>query len=130
MVMKPVLDADSVVQHLGDRREAVGRARGVGDDEVVLGQLLVVDAIDDGQVGAVGGGRDDHALGAGCEVGRRLVRGGEDAGAFQRDVDAELLVRQLGRVLDRGDLDRAAADVDGVALDLDLVPGKRPWTVS
>ena len=60
-----LLDADDVVQHLGDRGEAVGGARGVRDDDVVLGQLVVVDAVDDGQVGAVGRGRDQHALGAG-----------------------------------------------------------------
>ena len=33
-----LLDADRVVQHLGDRRQAVGRARGVGDDHVVPGR--------------------------------------------------------------------------------------------
>ena len=64
---------NGVVQHIGHRREAVGGARGVGDDQVVLGQLVVVDAVDDGQVGAVGRGRDQHALGAGLEVGRGLV---------------------------------------------------------
>ena len=50
-----------------------------------------------------------------------LVAGGEDAGAFHRDVDAEFAVRQGCRILDRGDLDRlAAADDDGVAFDLHL----------
>ena len=33
----------------------------------------VVDAVDDGQVGAFAGGRDDHLLGAGGEVGRGLL---------------------------------------------------------
>ena len=50
-----------------------------------------------------------------------LSRDGEDAGAFQRDVDAEFAVRQLGGLLDGRDLDRAAPDVDRVALD------GRPW---
>ena len=36
---------------------------------------------------------------------RGLFLGGEDAGAFQRDVDVQLLVRQFGGILDRGDLD-------------------------
>ncbi len=92
-----VLDADRVVEHLGDRREAVGGAGGVGDDLVVLGQLVVVDAVDDGEVGAVGRRRDQHALGAGGQMRRGLVLGGEDAGAFERDVDAEVLPRQLRR---------------------------------
>jgi hypothetical protein len=74
---------------------------------MVLGELVVVDAVDDGEVGAVGRGRDDHALGAGGQVGRGLLLRGEDAGALERDVDAELLVRQLRWVLDGGDLERA-----------------------
>ena len=99
MVMKPLLDADRVVQHVGDGREAVRGAGGVGDDhDGPWSELVVVDAEDDGDVGAVGGRRDDDALGAGLEVGRRLVLDGEDAGAFERDVDAQGLVRQLRRV--------------------------------
>ena len=45
-----LVDPDRLVQHIRDRREAVRRAGGVGDDEVVLGQGLVVDAEDDGLV--------------------------------------------------------------------------------
>ena len=52
---------------------------------------------------------------------RRLLARGEDAGAFERDVDAERLVRKLGRILDRRDLDLVAVDDHRVALDLDLV---------
>ena len=37
--MKPVVDADGVIQHLGDGREAIGGAGGVGDDEMFGGQL-------------------------------------------------------------------------------------------
>ena len=55
----------SVVQHLGDRRQAVGRARGVRDDLVLGRQLVVIDAVDDGEVGVVGRCRDQHPLGAG-----------------------------------------------------------------
>ena len=42
-----------------------------------------------------------------------LFLGGEEAGAFQRDVD--VAPGQFLRVADGGDADRAAADVDGVA---------------
>ncbi len=55
----------------------------------------MVDAVDDGRVGIVGRRRDQHALGAGGQMGGGLVLGGEDAGAFQRDVDAEFLPGQL-----------------------------------
>ena len=112
-----LLDADEIVQHLGDGGQAVGRARRVRDDDVVLGQLVVIDAVDDGQIGAVGRRRDEHAFGAGLEVGRRLVLRREDTRAFQRDIDAHRLVRQLGGIPDRGHLDRSRADVDRVALD-------------
>jgi hypothetical protein len=87
---------------------------------VILGQLVVIDAVDHGQIGAFGRCRHQHALGAGGQMHRGLVLGGEDAGAFHRDVDAEILPRQRGRVLDGGDLDGAVADADGVAFDRDL----------
>ena len=109
------------MQHLGEGREAVRRARRVRDDEVILGQLVVVHAEDDRQVRAVGGRRDEHTLGAGGQVGGGLVAGGEDARAFQRDLDAEFLVGQLGRVALGGHLDRATADVDRVAGDLHVM---------
>jgi hypothetical protein len=87
---------------------------------VFPGQLVVVDAEDDGEVGTIGRGRDNDALGAGGQVRRGLVAGGEDARAFERDIDAEFAVRQGRRVLDRGHLDRlAAADDDRVAADFD-----------
>jgi hypothetical protein len=114
---EPLVDADGVVEHLGDRGEAIGCAGGVGDDLVIPGELVVVDPVDHGEVGAVGRRRHQHALGAGGEMQRGLVLGGEDAGALERDVDAELLPRQLRGVLLGGDLDRAVADADGVALD-------------
>ena len=88
---------------------------------MLLGELVVVDAVDHGEVGAFGRGRDDHLLGAGGQMRRGLFLGGEDAGAFEHDVDAHLLVRQLRRILDRRHLEALAADVDGVAIDLDLV---------
>ncbi len=116
-----VLDADGVVQHVHHGCEAVGGARGVRDDEMILGELVVVDAVDDRQVRAVGGSRHEHALGAGVEVQLRLVLRCEDAGALERDVDTEGLVRQLGRVLDRRHLDRTAAGIDGIAGYFDLV---------
>ena len=48
---------------------------------------------------------------------RGLVLGGEDAGAFQRDVDAEFLPRQLSGIALGGDLDLAVAEADRIAVD-------------
>ena len=92
-------------------------AGAVRDHHVVLGQRVVVDAVDDGRIGAVGGRGDQHALGAGGQMRGSFVLGGEDAGAFQRDVDAEFLPRQLGRIAFGRNLDLAVAEADGVALD-------------
>ncbi len=88
---------------------------------MLFGELVVVDAVDDGEVGAVGGRGDDDALGARGQQRCCLIARGEDAGAFERDVDAEILVGQFGRALDRGDLDLAATDADRIAVDGDLV---------
>ena len=84
-------------------------------------QLVMVDAEDHGEIRALAGRRDEHALGAGFEMRLRLVLRREDAGAFERDVDAERLMGQLGRVPDRRDLDLAHADIDGVAGNLHFV---------
>jgi hypothetical protein len=111
------LDADGVVQHFCDWREAVGGAGAVRDNQVILGQLVVIDAEHDGRIRAVGRRRYQHALGASGEMGRGLGLGAEDAGAFQRDVDAEFLPGQLGRIALGGDPDLAVADADRVAID-------------
>ena len=84
-----LLDADGVVQHLRDRREAVRRARSVRDDHVLFRELGVIHAIDDGEIGAIGRSRNEHALGAGRQMCRCLVLRREDARAFHRDVDAK-----------------------------------------
>jgi hypothetical protein len=49
-----VVDADELLQHLGDRRQAVGRAGAVRDDQMVLGEAVMVDAVNGGVVGMVG----------------------------------------------------------------------------
>ena len=77
---------------------------------MVGGQLVVVDAIDDGQVGALGRGRDEDPLGAGVEMLLPAFPVGEEAGAFERDVDAQSPVRQLGRIALGGDRDALAVD--------------------
>jgi len=44
-------DPEGIVKHLDHRRETVGGARGCGDDVMFIGVIvLVVDALDDGQV--------------------------------------------------------------------------------
>ena len=96
----------------------------------VLGQLVVVDAIDHGDVGAVARALRPARAWRRRQMRRRLVACGEDAGAFQRDVDVQLLVRQLGRVLDGGDLDLVAGGDHACRRRPSPAAGKRPCTLS
>jgi hypothetical protein len=95
-----VMDADRLVQHLGDRRQAVGRARRVGDDVVAVRvvDVLEVDADHDRRVerlGALAGRGDDHLVSARCEVlGGRRARA-VAAGGLDHDVHAKLAPGQL-----------------------------------
>ena len=86
---------------------------GVADD--VMGRRVIalfVDAEDDRDVLALGRGADDDLLGAGIDMRPRLRGIGEDAGALEDDVDAEVAPRQGGRVALGQDLDLAAVDDD------------------
>ena len=87
---------------------------------MVFGQLGVVDAIDHGDVGAIGRCRHQHALRTRRQVRRCLVLRRENARALHRDIDAERRMRQLRRVLDRRDLDLVATDDHVLAFDLHL----------
>src|SRR3546814_15958428 len=75
-----------------------------------LFRSVMVDPVDDGQVHALGRGRNQHAL----RASRKMLGGafaiGEKAGAFQRDVDAVRGMRQLCRVSLRRHLDALAVD--------------------
>jgi hypothetical protein len=104
----------------GDGREAVGGAGRVRDDRVRRRQLVVVHAVDDGDVLVGRGCRDQHLLRAGRQVLRGAVAAREDARAFHRDVDAELAPGQLRRIalLDRAD--RVAVDDDRAAFGAHL----------
>ena len=107
---------NDVVQHLRERRDAVGGARRVRND-VVLRRVVVavVDAEHDGHV-RVGGRRgDDDLARARGQVLRGVFALGEPAGRFEDDVDADILPRQQRRILLREDLELIAADLDRVA---------------
>ena len=102
-----------VVDDLRRRRQAVRRAAGVADD-VMRGRVVavLVDAEDDRDVLALGRGADDDLLRAGVEVRAGLRGVGEEAGALEDDVDAEVAPRQVGRIPLGEDLDLAAVDDD------------------
>ena len=118
---EPAPDPEPLVEDLGERREAVGRARRVGEDRVLLRVVgPVVDAHADGEIGALGGCGDDHFLRAGLEVLRRLVAIGEEAAALEDEVDAELLPREPGGIPLGEDAHLPPVDDEGVALGADV----------
>ena len=114
-------DAQGVVQRLGHRGEAVGRARGVGDDRV-LGRVivLVVDTHDDGDVLVGGRCRDDDLLGATGDVGLGLGRVGEEAGGLDDDVGSDGGPVQGGGVALGPGLERRAVVRDRVVVIRDV----------
>jgi hypothetical protein len=118
VVIRP--DAERLVQHLGDRRQAVGRARRVGDD-VVLGRLvrLEVDAAAQGDVGVLGRGRDEDLARAAGEVLAAALLVDELAGRLDDDVDAGVLPLDRGRVFLGADRHLVAVDDERVAIDGD-----------
>ena len=111
----PADDLEIIVNYFGDRPQAVGSTRGVGND-VVLGRivLVLVDAHYDGDV-FIGGGRGDNDLlhrSAQVLLGQLAL--GELAGRLDHDLGADGFPIELGRVLLGEHLDVLAVDADEV----------------
>ncbi|MNG05390.1 hypothetical protein D3C84_885770 [compost metagenome] len=110
------------MQHLGQRRQAVGGAGGIGDD-LLAAQQLVIDPVDHGQVGAFQRVREQHARGAGGQVlfdVRALL---QLAGALQHQVDAEPVPGQVDHLAFAQQVDRLLIDLHRVFVQADM-PGK------
>ncbi len=110
-------EADTLVEYLRDRSQAVCGAGRVGNDRMILRQLVMVDAVNDGQVDIGAGGGNENLFRACLQMLGGGVALGEDACAFEGDIDTEVAPGQVGRVAFRGHLDRTAAEVDGVAVN-------------
>ncbi len=107
-----VLDAEGVMQGLGQRCHAVGGAGGIAQHRVFGGDQIVVHTVDNCFHGVFTGGRDDDPFRSIRQMfGRRLARG-EDAGAFQHDV--HIAPRQGSGVAFCGHADRALAHIHRV----------------
>ncbi len=113
------LDADRIVQHLGQRGQTVGGAGAVRDHPLIGQHLAVVDAIDHGAVDVFRGGRDQDLFCATLKVDRRFLAVIEFTGAFQNNVTA-VPVQFLG-VVGREHLHRAATDIHRVAVHFDVI---------
>ena len=127
-----LLDAEAVVQDLGQRREAVRGAGRVRDDRLRTVVLVLVRADDDGEVLVLGRRGDDDLLGATLVdvLARALVGVGEEAGRLDDDVDAEVLPRQLAGVALGEGLDDLAVDRDALVGDLTRRAARRPRMLS
>ena len=82
-------DAEVVVEHLGDRCQAIGGAAGIGN-HVLARVAAVVHAHHEHWCGVLGGSAHHHTLGAGIDVGAGGVVGEEKACAFEHVVGANL----------------------------------------
>ena len=107
-------DAEGIVQHLGHRREAVGRAGCVGHELHVRGVGLVVDAHNEHGGIVLGGGGHNNVLCAGGDMALRLFLGQEQAGGLDHVLCANLVPLQVRGILFRGDADGPAVDDEGI----------------
>lgn len=111
-------DGELVVDDLGEGSQAVGGARGVGDDVGLAVVGLLVDAHHvHGGVGR--GGRDDDLLGATSQVSLGLLGGGEDTGGLDDVLGAGLLPGDVGGVTLAVEGHGLAVDDQVLALDGD-----------
>ncbi len=81
----------------------------------------MIDAVDDGGIHVIAARRGNHdLLGAGGEVRGSLGLAGEQAGALQHIVHAQLAPGQFARIALRDHADAIAVDHHGVAVDMHL----------
>src|SRR5688572_22217721 len=110
------LDAEGLVNNLGQGAEAVGGAGGVGNDVVVFGIVQpVIHAHHDGDVLVGGGSGDQDFLGARLDVLLGCCSLGEEARGLDDDVHAQVGPRQVCGITFGKHLDGVAVD-DQVAL--------------
>ena len=115
------VDAPGLMQHLGHRGQAVGRAGSIREDVVLLRVVhLVVDAQHDRQIFVLGRGRDHHLLHAAPLVGDRLRGIGEEASALHHHLDILRAPVDGTRVLLGKHLDLVTVDDQIVPLVADM----------
>ncbi len=113
-------NTDLVVQRLDQWSQAVGGARCIRDHGVGRLQHILVDAEYDGRVDILAARcGDDHLLGAALDVRGRFFLGGEEAGAFEHDVDLQFAPWDLRRITLCEHLDLVAIDDHEFAIDFD-----------
>ncbi len=110
-------DGKVVVHDLGERSQAIGGARGIGDNLDIGLVFLLVDAHDE-HSSVCGGCRDDDLLGTPLQVSLGLLSGGKNTGGLDDIVCASVFPWDVGRVLFGVKFNGRAIDNEVVSLDL------------
>ncbi len=118
-----VFDAEAFVEDFGHRCEAVGGARGVGDQLVFGFEVVIVDTEDDGGVDRIFGGDGEQDFGGtGFEVFFEFGAAAEDARRFDDKVQVERFPRKVGQFAFCNHLNGAFAfDVQDVSFEVDAL---------
>ncbi len=114
------LDAELVVENLGDRSETVGGARSVGDD-LLASVGVVVNTVDEHRGSVLRRCRHDDLLGTSLEVSACELLGQEETGRLDNNVNAEGAPSDVGGILLSEDLDLVAINDEVVTLYLDVM---------
>ena len=101
-------------ENFGDRGEAIGGAGCVGNYVVFRGRKFVVDAEDEGGVGAVGGGGDDYFFYGAAQMFFGVGALGEEAGGLDDDIGADRRPIDFAGVFGLENFEAFAFDADGV----------------
>ena len=114
------LDAELVVENLGDGSQAVRGAGSVGND-VLTGVGLVVDAVDEHRGRVLGRSGHDDLLGASRDVSASLGVLEKEAGGLDDDFSADVAPSESGRILLGREADLLAVNDEVVAVNSDIV---------
>src|SRR5690606_20478539 len=113
------LDAEVVVEYLGDRRQTIGGARRVRD--IGLSSVAaVVDAHDEHGGVIFGGSRHDYLLSASLDVTVCAVLTEENARCFDNDFSTDFAPLELGRIRLSRYADGLAVHHEGTILHRDI----------
>ena len=117
-----LLDREGVVQDLGERRDAIRRARCVRDDVMLLGVVRVVVHAEHDRHVRIGRGRRDHnLLRAGVDVFLRALAVGEEPGRLDHQIDVEIAPGQPCGIALGEDLQLGLPRPDHSVADLDVL---------
>ena len=113
-------NTELVVEHLGDRSQAVGGAGSVGDDGLTsIG--LVVHTIYEHRGSVLGRSGHDNLLGTSLDVSLSELGGEEEAGGLYNNVGVEGTPGDVGGILLAEDLNLVAVYDEVVAFHFDIV---------